>query len=131
MTNTQLKNKLIILTLFLLTGCAGIQTDAYYSRVSPEVIKVKFEGKTFLVRDDLGRSAAFLTESYGVDMAKAFFEGLTLTLVDLTAPVLLFEGAMQNYLDEYKVVDCSIIRSNFISDGLGGGLGYEMFYKCE
>jgi hypothetical protein len=39
---------------------------------------------------------------------------------------------MNNYLDTYKKdSDCEITRSNFISDGAGGGVGYEIFYKCE
>lgn len=125
-------NLLIILTLVLLTGCARFQERVHYYKVSPE-IKVEFKGKTFLVRDDLERSAVSLQESFGVDVAKAFLEVLTLTLVDLTPPASSFEGAMQNYLDEYKVGDCSIVRSNIIPHIVSnsGVLGYEIFYKCE
>ena len=64
-------------------------------------------------------------------MGKAFLEGLTFTILDLTASVSKFEGAMMVFLAENKEGSCDILRSNRISDNLGGSMGYEIFYKCQ
>ena len=124
--------KLILIPLSLfLVGCAGLQTAAEYDRNSENRIIVNFEGKSFAVQDDVIKSSALVTESIATDTMKSFIEGLTFTLVDLTASVSKFEGAMNNYLETFKDGNCEITRSNFISDGMGGGIGYEIFYKCE
>ena len=124
--------KLILIPLSLIfVGCAGLQTVAEYDRNSDSRIIVSFEGKSFAVQDDVIKSSALVTESIASDAMKSFIEGLTFTLVDLTASVSKFEGAMNNYLETFKDDNCEITRSNFISDGIGGGIGYEIFYKCE
>ena len=125
-----MKYLVLILSFLVVTSCASIQTTIAYDKVANPV-SVKYDGKPFNVFDDIDKGAALLMEGAAADITKAFFEGLTLTLVDLTAPVSSFEGAMQTYLDENKETPCEITRSNFISDGLGGGTGYEIFYKCE
>jgi hypothetical protein len=124
--------KLILIPLSLIfVGCAGLQTAAEYDRNSDSRIIVSFEGKSFAVQDDVIKSSALVTESNATDTMKGIIEGLTFTLVDLTASVSKFEGAMNNYLETFKDDNCEITRSNFISDGIGGGIGYEIFYKCE
>ena len=122
--------KVIILSLFLV-GCAGLQTAAEYDRNAGKRIIVNFEGESFAVQDDVIKSSALVTENFATGIAKSILEGLTLTSVDLTASVSKFEGAMNNYLESFKDGNCEITRSNFISDGIGGGVGYEIFYKCE
>lgn len=124
--------KLILIPLSLIfVGCAGLKTAAEYDRNSDSRIIVSFEGKSFAVQDDVIKSSALVTESNATDTMKGIIEGLTFTLVDLTASVSEFEGAMNNYLETFKDDNCEITRSNFISDGIGGGIGYEIFYKCE
>ena len=125
-----MNRSILMLLCLIFVGCAGLQTASEYDR-NTNLIKVNFEGKEFYVQDNETKSSALVTESYGTDFIKGLFEGLTLTLVDLTASVGKFEGAMKNYLVTYKNNDCEITRSNFISDGIGGGIGYEIFYKCE
>ena len=92
-----------------------------------EAVAVTYEGKLFKVQDNVDKSAALLTEDFATDFAKSTVEGALLALVDLTAAVGSFEGAMNVYLRQYKDSDCKIDRSNFISDGIGGGIGYEIF----
>ena len=124
--------KLILIPLSLfLVSCAGLQTAAEYDRNAEDIIIVNFEGKNFAVGDNVIKSSALVTEDFATDITKSVLEGLTLLLVDFTAPVSQFEGAMNNYLESYKDGNCEITRSNFISDGIGGGIGYEIFYKCE
>ena len=125
-----MKKPILILLCLVFVSCAGLQTASEYDR-NTNIISVNFEGKTFYVQDNEIKSSALVSESFGTDFMKGLFEGLTLTLVDLTAPVGKFEGAMKNYLVTYKNSDCEITRSNFISDGIGGGIGYEIFYKCK
>jgi hypothetical protein len=130
--NKNMKKIILIPLSLIFVGCAGLQTSLEYDRNAERRIIVNFEGKDFAVQDDLAKSAALVTEDVATDVVKGFLEGLTFTLVDFTASVGKFEGAMNNYLDTYKKdSDCEITRSNFISDGAGGGVGYEIFYKCE
>jgi hypothetical protein len=114
-----------------LTGCSGLQTKQEYDKSAEDAVSVKFEGKTFVIQDDLNKSSAFVSEDAATDFFKSYVEGAFLTLIDLTAPVSQFEGAMLIYLEENKEGQCDIKRSNFISDNLGGGLGYEIYYECE
>ncbi len=121
----------LISTSILLAGCSGLQTQLDYDKNAEKIVSVLVEGKKFDVRDNLTRSSALVTEGASADILKSIAEGLTMTLVDLTASVSKFEAAMENYLKENKQSECAIVRSNFISDNLGGGIGYEIFYKCE
>lgn len=125
-----MKYLVLSLSFLIVTSCASIQTTIAYDKVA-DPVGVKYDGKLFNVLDDVDKGAALLMEGAAADFTKAFLEGMALTLIDLTAPVSSFEGAMQIYLDENKETACEITRSNFISDGLGGGTGYEIFYKCE
>ena len=125
-----MKKIIVIFLSFTLIGCAGLQTLSEYEKNVKDKVVVEFEGKTFLVQDDKSKSAALVTEDTATDFFKSAIEGLTLTLVDLTSSVINFEGAMGNYLSQYKSNQCEIKRSNFISDGMGGGVGYEIFYEC-
>ena len=122
---------LATILLILLTGCSGLQTAREYDKNAEAAVSVKFEGKTFVIQDDLNKSSAMVYEDIATGFFKSAVEGAFLTLIDLTAPVSQFEGAMLIYLDENKESECDIKRSNFISDNLGGGLGYEIFYDCE
>lgn len=120
---------IFIVTLFV-SSCAGIQTASQYERNAEKAVTVVFEGKSFVVLDDVAKSSAFVSEDAATDLFKGVVEGAFLTLIDLTAPVGQFEGAMLVYLNENKNGNCQLKRSNFISDNLGGGLGYEIYYEC-
>ena len=122
---------LIIISL-IFTSCASWQLLDEYTAVS-DTFRVKSEGKTFLVNDNVEKSKALVREGELTDIAKSYVEGATLTLVDLTPAASKFEAGLIVYFEEYKDSKCEITRSNFISDGVGvsGGMGYEIFYKCE
>lgn len=126
-----MKIVLLIFSLLIISGCAGIQTSYYYDMNSENKTSVEYQGKLFNILDDTDKSSALVTEDMATDIFKSFVEGLTLSIADFTAPVSMFEGAVMMYLDENKNKKCEITRSNFISDGLGGGIGYEIFYKCQ
>ena len=126
------KYKFLVLFVFLFSSCSSMQTAQEYDRASRDgPVVVEFEGKAFNVFDDTEKSAALLMEGLGTGMGKAFIEGLTFTILDLTAAVSKFEGAMNIFLNENKDGNCEITRSNRISDNLGGSMGYEIFYKCQ
>ena len=131
LTSKMMKKLLQLPITIFLFSCAGINTVSVYEANSKNSIKVTNGSKVFVVLDDENKSAALVMEDNLTDAGKAFVEGLFIMLIDLTAPVGAFESAMQNYLAEYKDTDCEITRSNFISDGMGGGIGYEIFYKCN
>ena len=126
-----MKKLLLLPITILLFSCSGLNTVSVYEANSTNAAKVTNGSKVFLVYDDANKSAALVMEDSLTDVGKSLVEGLFITLIDLTAPVGAFEGAMQNYLFEYKENDCQIIRSNFISDNMGGGIGYEIYYKCD
>jgi hypothetical protein len=121
------------LLVILMSGCSmqGMRTAAEYDTNTNRDFIIKFEGKRFQVQDVISKSSAFVSEGMSAQLLKAMLHGGTFFLVDATAPVEKFEGAMQNYLNEYKDSECEIIRSDLLSDNTGGGLGYEMFYKCK
>ena len=126
------KKIFLFLSIFIISSCSSMQTAQQYDRASPDgAVKVKFEGKSFNVFDDVDKSASLLMEDLATGMGKAFLEGLTFTILDLTASVSKFEGAMMVFLAENKEGSCDIVRSNRISDNLGGSMGYEIFYKCQ
>ena len=126
------KKIFLFLSIFIISSCSSMQTSMQYDRASPDgPVKVKFEGKSFNVQDDKDKSASLIMEDLVTGIGKAFLEGMTFTILDLTAAVSKFEGAMMVFLAENKEGSCDIVRSNRISDNLGGSMGYEIFYKCQ
>jgi len=121
---------LLTLSLLIISSCASFDLVNDYS-MKFDKVKVEFDGKPFDIFDNTERSSAFVSESVLANFADAFVGGLTLTIVDASASVIKFEGAMQNYLDKYKEKDCKIIRSNPVEDYLRRNMGFEIFYDCK
>ena len=126
----------IMLTII---GCAGIQTVSKYNYVQPEQVDVN--GKCFQVRVlppvlDLDSSntsnTAYVDICPAASFATSYLEGLTFGLLDTTAPKESHEEALRQYFKNSNK-DCEVLTpySNYISDGMGGSLGYEVRFDCK
>jgi len=123
------KYNALFLMIFL-SSCASIETVNKYDRLA-EGVKAEYNGKSFTIFDDVPRSTALVLEGSGTDISKSIIEGLTLAMVDLTAAAHKFEGVLLNHLADTRDTECRLVRTKFISDGMGGGTGYEITYMCR
>lgn len=124
-----MKNFIALPALLLLTACAGIENANYYSQTAPTREIISGE-KCFLVNDNVRYRRAVVMECAGVDGFKSIVEGLSLGLLDLTAAAVKFENVIIN-MKRANGDTCEVTDSQFIADGVGGGVGYEIFYECD
>jgi hypothetical protein len=115
-------------------GCAGMQTVSKYNYVQPEQVDVN--GKCFQVRvlpPVLDSSTtAYVDICPAASFATSYIEGLTLGLLDTTPSKEKHEEALRQYFKNNSR-DCEVQPpySSYISDGMGGSLGYEVRFECK
>ena len=125
------KTLLISIASLILVSCAVESykrlTSGYEEVDDP--IDIYYEGKLFRLIDNPKKGSALVAEGGTKEAVNIIISGFFLNLVDTRVPASQFEGAMNNYLNEYKSEKCKITRSNFISNAGTGG--YEIFYECS
>lgn len=120
---------LLIFSLVILVGCAGMDTVSQYNSIKAE--KVDVDGKCFSVQLKSGNQSALVDECPAAAASKAFVEGLTWGIVDTTPSEESHVQALVNFFDQ-KDMDCEVDKYPFkVRDGMGGSYGYELKYSCK
>lgn len=120
---------LLIFSLVILVGCAGMDTVSQYSSIKAE--KVDVDGKCFSVQLKSGNQSALVDECPAAAASKAFVEGLTWGIVDTTPSEESHVQALVNFFEQ-KDMDCEVDKYPFkVRDGMGGSYGYELKYSCK
>ena len=120
---------LLIFSLVILVGCAGMDTVSQYNSIKAE--KVDVDGKCFSVQLKSGNQSALVDECPAAAASKAFVEGLTWGIVDTTPSEESHVQALVNFFEQ-KDMDCEVDKYPFkVRDGMGGSYGYELKYSCK
>jgi len=120
---------LLIFSLVILVGCAGMDTVSQYNSIKAE--KVDVDGKCFSVQLKSGNQSALVDECPAAAASKAFVEGLTWGIVDTTPSEESHIQALINLFAQ-KDMDCEVDKYPFkVRDGMGGSYGYELKYSCK